>query len=159
MNSQEEFALWIAVLVIVLTAIVIAWLGYWSYRKKKLVHEERRLMLEKGMNPPPIPTAMHLGVEGIRLQMRHEERLRMIEKGLPVLPDEGKQPWTRDDFQRRGTILVFLGLGLGAGYLFMSRGAEFRDLFGVLAPIIGLIGVGCLVYYRQSRSRQRDASS
>jgi hypothetical protein len=40
---------------IVLGLGVAFWAIYWSYRKHQLQFEERRLMIEKGITPPPIP--------------------------------------------------------------------------------------------------------
>jgi hypothetical protein len=31
------------------------WSVYWDHQRKRLQYEERRLMIEKGMTPPPLP--------------------------------------------------------------------------------------------------------
>jgi len=56
------------------------------------LYEERRLMIEKGMTPPPI------------------------------VMDEGTR--SPDDSLPRGTIMMFLGIGLGLGYFVLQTGTH-----------------------------------
>ena len=42
------------IVIIILAMVAILWAVYWEFRKKQLQHEERRLMIEKGMTPPPV---------------------------------------------------------------------------------------------------------
>jgi hypothetical protein len=54
--TEGEVATWLVVFFIVAVVgavIVLGWLIYWIYRAKLLEREERRLMIERGMIPPP----------------------------------------------------------------------------------------------------------
>ena len=88
----------------------------------------------------------------------------MIERGLtppPVLPDGGKKGVTAEDCLRRGTIKLFLGMGLGIGYWPLLRVDDGPDAWiaAVGGAIVGLLGVGNLVYYFIARRHgiQEDA--
>ena len=117
----------IPILAIVLGIGVAFWAIYWDHRKKQLQYEERRLMIEKGMAPPPV-----------------------------LLEDEKKR-WTAEDCLRRGTVMLFLGIGLGIGYFVlrnsMSDGPPAWQL-GVAGAIVGLLGLGNLVYYFIAKGRK-----
>ena len=113
----------IPLLATVLGLGVAFWAIYWDHRKKRLQYEERRLMIEKGLRPPP------------------------------VFPDEGHTP---DDCLRRGTIMVFLGIGFGLAHLVLQNAAYHgppRWGFAVAAAVVGLYGLGNLVYYFIARNR------
>ena len=151
MNPDERFGLWFAVLVIVLGATVAVWAIYWEYRKRQLQHDERRSMIEKGMTPPPLHPAGSWR-QAYPQQLRHEARLRMIEKGIPVTLDD-KKPWAIEDFLRRGTIMLFVGIGLGIAYFALSPTNDFKGLIGFLAPLLGSAGLGCIIYYYLAKDR------
>jgi hypothetical protein len=82
-----------------LVAAVIAWLIYWDYRKRRLVYEERRLMIERGITPPATfsPWGGWPAVKQHEQQLLYEERRLRIEKGLPVPPLPEPKPWKSDD--------------------------------------------------------------
>ncbi len=85
-------------------------------------------------------------------RLQYEERRLMIEKGMTpplVLPDEGTHH-ALEDCLRRGTIMLFLGIGIGIGYLLLQNSAR---LFGLGGAIVGLTGLGNLVYYFIARNR------
>ena len=88
-------------------------------------------------------------------QLKYRERVLMIEKGLtppPLVPD--KTPATPEDCLRRGTIMLFLGIGLAIGYFILLRFEGPPDwICGLGAAIVGLLGVGNLVYYFIARKR------
>lgn len=94
-------------------------------------------------------------------RLQYQERQLMIEKGLtplPELPKEHKKV-TPEDCLRRGTILLFLGLGSGVGYIVLANsGGEGPPawLVGVAGAIVGFLGLGNLVYYFLSRNRRPD---
>ncbi len=119
---ENELALLIPIIAIVMGIGLAAWAIYWDHQKQRLQHEERRLMIEKGMTPPP--------------DLAAEKKL--------VTPE---------DCLRRGTILFFLGIGLGIASL-VVRGGALSDLLGVAAAIVGLLGLGNLVYYFIARNRE-----
>jgi hypothetical protein len=82
--GPEYVALLIPITAIVFGIGVAFWSIYWDHQKKRLQYQERQLMIEKGLTPPP------------------------------ELPKEQKKV-TPEDCLRRGTILLFLGLGFGVG--------------------------------------------
>ncbi len=51
--EEEKMALLIPIIAIVMGIGIAAWAVYWDHQKKRLQYEERRLMIEKGMTPPP----------------------------------------------------------------------------------------------------------
>lgn len=94
------------------------WAIYWRFQRTRLQYQERQLMIEKGMAPPP------------------------------VLPEQRKVV-TPEDALRRGLVQVFLGVGLGIGYVVLSRpGADGPDAWiaGVFGAVVGFLGLGYLAY-------------
>ena len=82
----------------------------------------------------------------------------MIEKGMtppPDLPAERKLV-TPENCLRRGTVLFFLGTGLGLASLVLQGlpHAPPAWLLGVGAAIVGSLGVGNLVYHFIARNRE-----
>lgn len=124
----EYIALMIPITAIVLGIGVAFWSIYWDHQKKRLQYQERQLMIERGLTPPP------------------------------DLPNERKTR-TPEDCLRRGTILLFLGMGLGLGYFILgnrSPDEELVGLAGLAAAIVGFLGLGNLVYYFLARNRPRQ---
>jgi hypothetical protein len=151
MNPQEAVAMVVLIILVLIAGAVLVWLIYWDYQKKKLQHEERRSMIEKGMTPQPMLASTPSGTAAqtsMQLQqLRFEERRLMIEKGMvppPLLLDENlKSP---NDYLRRGLIMFFLGGGAGIGYFALERGNEMKELIGFVSPIVGLLGLGYIIY-------------
>jgi uncharacterized protein DUF6249 len=112
---------------VVLSLGIVFWAIYWNHQKKRLQYQERQLMIEKGMTPPP------------------------------VLPEPDKKV-TPEDALRRGTVLVFLGLGLGvaAPIARLLVEDELGGLLGVAAAIVAFIGIGNLAYYVMARRRSAE---
>jgi uncharacterized protein DUF6249 len=121
-------AMAIPLVAIVLGMGIAFWAIYMDHQKKRLLFDERRLLIEKGMTPPP----------------------------LPPLDRACRSP---QDCLRRGIILAFLALGLGAGF-YILRASEIDGPphwgLGIAATIVGSIGLGNLVYYLVSRDRRPD---
>lgn len=95
------------------------------YKRRKLISEERRAMIEKGMEPPPI-TEQPLGLGAISASDRRERALRM---GIQML-------------------LIGIGLGVGA-WLLRSVFAESPRVAGWLAlgaVLAVALGLGNLLY-------------
>ena len=130
---ENELALMIPIISIVLGIGVAFWSIYWDHQKKRLQYAERQLMIEKGMEPPP------------------------------VLLDEEEKKVTPEDCLRRGTIMLFLGIGLGIVYLMVPvANGPPPWLFGSGAAIVGLLGVGNLAYYaiaKRQKSEKTPADS
>lgn len=120
---EWKMELLIPIIAIVMGIGLAAWAIYWDHQKKRLQHEERRMMIEKGMTPPP--------------DLAEERKL--------VTPE---------DCLRRGTIMFFLGIGLGIASLVVSDAGPPAWLLGVPAAIVGLLGLGNLVYYFIARNRE-----
>ena len=117
---------------VVLSLGIAFWAIYWEHQKKRLQYQERQLMIEKGLTPPP------------------------------VLPDQPKRKITPEDTLRRGTVLLFLGVGFGVGYAVLSRpGVEGPPawLAGFAGAIVGFLGLGYLSYYFMARGKSDDASA
>ena len=104
----EELALMIPIIAIVLGIGVAFWAIYWDHQKKRLQYQERQLMIEKGMEPPP------------------------------VLLDEEEKKVTPEDCLRRGTIMLSLGIGLGIVYFVIPvADGPPPWLFGTASAIVG----------------------
>lgn len=94
-------------------------------------------------------------------RLQYQERQLMIEKGLtptPVLLEERKKV-TPEDCLRRGTILLFLGIGFAAASLVVFNVADEEDLawvLGVAAAIVGFLGLGYLTYYFIARRNPQE---
>lgn len=138
--------------------ILAAIAGIVIVRARKLDHEERRLMIEKGMTPPPRFSGGWPQVRQQENQLRFEERRLLIEKGLSPLdlPEHGK--WVRDDYLRNGLITFFSGIGLGITYYLLGENAEFHGLLAFLGPVLALFGLGCVAYYFVSTRRSAGAA-
>lgn len=123
---------------------------YLHHKGKQLEYTERRLMIERGMTPPPVfksAGSSTPGKEHLR-QLQYHERQLMIEKGMvpPPIPEEKLGP---EVYLRWGIVLFSLGIGFATVYVFGGG-----DIFGVAASIVGFLGAGYLVYYFLVRTRK-----
>lgn len=104
------------------------WAIYWRHQKTRLQYQERQLMIEKGLTPPP------------------------------MLPETSRKV-TPEDSLRRGLVWLFLGVGLGIGYVVLSRpGVDGPPAWvaGVAGAVVGFVGLGHLVYYFIARRGVRE---
>jgi hypothetical protein len=138
--------------------IVVAIVGTFLWRSRKLEHEERRLMIEKGMTPPPRFSGGWPQVKQQEVQARFEERRLMMEKGMVPPEPQSAERWQRDDFLRRGIVTFFLGIGLGITYYLLPESGDSRWYVAFLSPGLALFGLGCLTYYGLSAKRSADAA-
>lgn len=153
--SVDAVATWW--LVIVCVTALVAWLAYWDYRKKRLQFDERRIAIENGMEPPPLPPKQLDGWPGVKqreAELKAQERRLRIEKGLPVEEDR-PVPKTRPDYLRAGLFATSIGAGLALASVGLARlSVEFGGRTEAiawcigLAPIIFLYGVANLIYQR-----------
>ena len=112
---------------VVLSLGIAFWWIYWSFRKKKLQYEERRLMIEKGLSPPPI------------------------------LPEEVKKTTPQESLRRGFVMLFLgVGLAAGAAIAGRIVEEELGGLLGVAAAIVAFIGLGNLAYYAVVRNKKDD---
>jgi hypothetical protein len=114
-----------------ITAIIV------DYKRRKLVAEERRAMIEKGMVPPPL-----------------EEKSVM--KSAFDDGDDGKSTLTGN--LKAGLVLLSVGLGLGAGLLVLQLLVPslalprfFAGLGTIGAAVTTFLGLGHLAYYAMAR--------
>jgi len=152
---------------------LVGWLAYMDYRKKQLQFEERRVAIENGMEPPPLPlppAAGWPGVKQVEMQLKYAERKLRIEKGLPVPDEEDREPWlttpkVRRDFLRRGLVATCLGLALALAYVGLAvtrvpaDGRVDAQAWAIgLAPLFLLYGVANLIYQRYVPEEPPQAS-
>jgi hypothetical protein len=141
--------------IIPMTLIVLgfgfgAWAVYWDYRKKQLMYQERRLMIERGITPPPPldPNAnTPAGAWATKHKLDFEERRLMIEKGMTP-PSPPKKSWGWHDYLRIGLVMLFLGVGLAIAYLFLVHTGDVGDAgpAGAWGAVIGMAGLGLTIY-------------
>jgi hypothetical protein len=126
---EDVVALMIPIVAITLSLGVAFWSIYWDHQKKRLQYHERQLMIERGMTPP-------------------------LE-----LPEERKSyARSPEDSLRRGTVMLFLGVGLGIGYIvLMNSGGPPEWIAGVAGAVVGFIGLGHLTYYFIARRTAKKA--
>lgn len=148
MDESTLFGQMVTILAVVLSLGLVPLGFYFDHRKRKMLFEERRLMIERGMQPPPFteskPFPFNLEPAGSR------DVQALIEACL-----------------RRGLILVFLGAGLWLADMVLGQrasvlaGGESRPLAAFLASgslaaggiVLALLGAGNLVYYAVARTR------
>jgi len=103
-----------------------------DFRRRKLQFEERRAMIERGMQPPEL--------EFDRKGRTPEER--------------------RERTLRSGVVLLCLGVGLAiAAFVLMNLVTEsflprrMAGMAAIAAPIVGFVGLGNLIFHALSRRR------
>src|SRR5882672_103346 len=104
-------------MLIPLVAIVMGvgigfWTLYLDHQRKRLQYEERRLMIEKGITPPPMPDTDPPPLDS------------SLRTGLVLV------------FLGAGLVIAALLPGIFTG------APRFAGLIGVAAPIVLLLGVG-----------------
>jgi len=115
---------------IVLGIGVAFWSIYWDHQKKRLQYQERQLMIERGMVPPP------------------------------DLPDQKRIVTPEDSLRRGiERLSIGIGLAVGAAILsHFTNDREFVGVVSVAAAIVGFLGLGSLAYYYISRRKTSDIS-
>jgi len=110
---ETTVALLIPILAIVMGLSIPIWVVYWEYRKRKdtfaLLHQERMVAIEKGVEPPPLPAGFVNG--------------------------ETKTPAPRR-YLLKGLVWTFIGLGI-IGALW-AHGELDHAMFGLIPVGIGL---------------------
>jgi hypothetical protein len=174
--TQQEFIL--SVMGIVGLAVVLVWLIYWVYRAKLLDREERRLMIERGIAPPPPEAKGWPAVKAREQELRFAERRLLIEKGIEAgvydprnpppsfLSTETAEPRRPDDYLRRGLVRFGIGAGLlGAYAIFRTSGIDVSDevrnwilFFALISPLFAANGLANILHYMATR-RTKDAAS
>jgi hypothetical protein len=136
-------AIWIPVIAILATFAVPITAIIMDFRRRKLHSEERRAMIERGMQPPPAEE----GWTGVRSEPRDlaTRRERALQTGITML---------------------FTGIGLAVGAVLLNSVIAFsfipRGVAGPMAvgaAVVGCIGIGNLTYYfvtRAAKGATRD---
>jgi hypothetical protein len=153
----------VSALSVLLVGAVAFWAIFWDYRKRRLVYEERRLMIERGLTPPATfsPWGGWPAVKQHEQQLLYEERRLRIEKGLPVPPLPEPKPWTSDDYLRWGIVMLCLGAGGVIAYVMIStspldEAAYARAWAAGLSPLLAGLGLGLIVWARAAKKRRPE---
>jgi hypothetical protein len=124
---QNLVELLIPISAIVLGIGVAFWSIYWDHQKKRLQYQERQLMIEKGLTPPPMISE--------KSKKTPEDSLR---RGIVQL-------------------FLGLGFTIGAVVLAnFGEEQDLVWIAGVTAAIVGSLGLGNLVYYFIARRKPAD---
>jgi hypothetical protein len=177
---EQQFAIWFIGIGATAVTVLGMWLIYWVYKAKLLEREERRLMIERGMPPPPPQPVGWPAVKVREQELQYEERRLLIEKGLtPEVIESGLKFGNADgtsffdaflpkrtqpqphDYLRKGLRALAFGLGLAGGYVVFNRsGIDASDearnwflFFGILSPAVTLFGISNVVIYWVTRNR------
>ena len=115
---------------IVLGIGVAFWSIYWDHQRKRLQYQERQLMIEKGLTPPP------------------------------MLPEEPKRRAPEDSLRRGLVMFCLgVGLGVASVVSAGQVEEKLGAVLGVAAAIVGFVGVGHLAYYFIARRKPEDKTS
>jgi hypothetical protein len=168
---------WLGLAGLVGGAIVLVWMIYWIYRMKVLEREERRLMIERGMTPPPPLPNGWPAVRAREQELRYQERRLRIERGEdpgelntsnPLIHlVQRKEPWRREGYLQRGLVALAVGVGVLAGSAVFRRSGismppeaeNWFLFFFVIGPVIALYGAANITFYGLTRNRPNDAAS
>lgn len=106
-----------------------------DYKRRKLVSEERRAMIEKGMEPPPLDDASYQ--HGFRDPERRRERAL---------------------FSGLSSLMIGIGLGVAAFLLQNVVKQSFIPLqivgpLTIGACVLSAIGIGNLIYFAVTRKK------
>lgn len=110
------------------------WAVYWDYRRQALEFAERRLMIERGLTPPPyIPRRSRVFADKLNLGMGMFLTFLGIGLALAALivPTAGAETNSKLDpsLLLAATVTVSLGIGQIA-YYYLSRREMVSDLAG-----------------------------
>jgi hypothetical protein len=119
----------VPIVAIVLGIGVAFWSLYLEHQRKRLVYEERRLMIEKGIVPPSMPENPPRPLES------------SLRVGLVLV------------FLGVGLVIAALFPGI------MTRAPGLAGLVGMAAPIVLMLGAGNLAYYFIAKKQRGASST
>jgi hypothetical protein len=133
----------VPIIAILLPVGIIAVIGYFKNKEREMIHRERMVAMEKGLQPPP-----DIG------EMPPREVLQAVEKLTQARPR---------NCLLRGLIWLFVGLGAFASMYVFPASWEQRLTHGPLSlvplPFLAFIpagiGVAFLIYYAIEASNPR----
>jgi hypothetical protein len=106
------------------------WWIYWSYRQKQLQYQERQVMIEKGMMPPPVLLDKHVTPEGA---LRRGIQLLFLGVGLVVagvIAANRVEQELGGVFAAVAAIVGFIGVGNLVYYMIARRRPTADDAAG-----------------------------
>jgi hypothetical protein len=122
----------VPIVAIVMGVGLAFWRTYWAHQRRRLQHQERLAMIERGITPPPEQTS-------------DETKRRLY-------------PLSAEYALRRGTILSCLGVGLFAANVVLGPMAgsdrEIAYMVGAAGAIVASLGVGNFLYFWIVRGRK-----
>lgn len=120
---------WIPLSAIVLGIGLAAWSTYLDHQRKRLQYQERQLLIEKGLTPPPLQ------------------------------PEERRRRRPEDALQRGIVLLSLgIGLTVGSPLAARFVDGDLGGVMAVAAAIVGFLGAGNLVFYFIARKKSPDDS-
>ena len=125
---EDVLGVFTGLVTVVMSLGIAFWSIYWGHQKKRLQYQERQLMIEKGMPPPP------------------------------VLPEEQKRFTPDDALRRGLVLLFLgAGFALGYVVL-SQPGVNGPPawLAGFAGSIVGFLGLGYLAYFFIARRRSEE---
>lgn len=165
--SPELIALLIALAIVGFVTVMVS-MFYVIYRTKMLEHEERRLMIERGMAPPPRDPSGWPSVKAREQELKYQERMLRIEKGLPSASDDADNLAGRPEYYlRRGLVALCAGVGVGVAYvlvranldLAIEETREWLLALSIGAPVLTLYGLAYVVFYRSAKDRFKESAT
>jgi hypothetical protein len=166
--SPELITLVIALAIAGFVTVMVS-MFYVIYRTKMLDHEERRLMIERGMVPPPRDPSGWPGVKAREQELKYQERLLRIEKGLAATASDDDADTLKgrpEYYLRRGLVAVCVGLGAAAAYVVIRVNLDLSIpdtrswLLGlsIVAPVVTLYGLAYVLFYRSAKDRLKESA-
>jgi len=166
--SPELIALVIALAIAGLVTVMVS-MFYVIYRTKMLEHEERRLMIERGMAPPPRDPSGWPGVKAREQELKYQERMLRIEKGLATASDDDadRLKGRPEYYLRRGLVALCAGVGVGVAYalvranldLAIDETREWLLALAIAAPVLTLYGLAYVLFYRSAKDRLKEPAT
>ena len=170
LTSDQTF--YVLILGITGAVAVLIWMIYWIYRARLLAREERRLMIERGITPPPPHPTGWPAVKAREQELQYEERRLLIEKGLtPEVIESGFNPFNPlklggkegtniwdvllpkksqpqpPDYLRKGLRALAFGLGLVGAYIMFNRsGIDASDETRNWFLFFGILGQAVMLF-------------
>lgn len=152
MDESTLFGQIVTILAVVLSLGIVPLGIYFDHRKRTMVFAERRLMIERGMSPPPL-------IESKPFPFNREPRSTgdpralvdgCLRKGI-TLASAGAGFWLADAVLQQRLTMLDSDIGRPLAALFASGS------LAAAGTVLGLLGAGNLVYFALARGRFRSS--